>query len=81
MPVCRWKSIRRILLFAAVLGVGLFGLWLLTRSKSLPSRRGLRVNTVEPDAAERVPFTFMPMRGIPRLLGSNDLRVTRFEMW
>ena len=73
------KAIRRILMFVLLLGVGLLGLWLLTRSKDLPSRRGLRIEVVEADPAERVPFTFLPMKGLPRLLGSNDLGVTRFE--
>ncbi len=73
------KLLRRILLFVAVFGLLLFGLWLLTRSRELPSRRGLRVEVRKPDPAEKVPFTFLPMKGLPRLLGSDELGVSRFE--
>jgi len=73
------KAIRRLLIFVAILGLGLLGLWLATRSDQQPSRRGLRIEEVDADPAEHVPFTFLPLRGLPHLLGSNELRVSRFE--
>ncbi len=73
------KAIRRLLVFVLIAVLGLLGLWLATRSDRRPSRRGLRIEKVEPDPAEHVPNTFLPLKGLPHLLGSDELRVTRFE--